>query len=160
MCVQLQQLAGSTVDDSDSVVDRSERRIEIAGSVARVAASVTDASCAALGNMHFWVSMIIAAVLGVLIRCVVCARVIASSLNLSSIATFMQINYTSALTNNISGTVKVDTIRCACVCFLHCLALMCALQQAALQTVLAIVWYGNAVTFINTVGLLYVSSLV
>ena len=50
----------------------------------------------ALQNSAFWFAMVSASLLGFLI----------------SIATFMQINYTSALTNNISGTVKV---RRACV---------------------------------------------
>jgi hypothetical protein len=46
----------------------------------------------ALQNSAFWFAMVSASLLGVLI----------------SIATFMQINYTSALTNNISGTVKAS----------------------------------------------------
>ena len=52
----------------------------------------SEASMApALQSAAFWRAMVGAALLGFLI----------------SIATFMQINYTSALTNNISGTVKV-----------------------------------------------------
>lgn len=49
---------------------------------------------------------------------------------LISVATFMQINYTSALTNNISGTVK-----------------------AAVQTVLAVLVFGNEITPTNALGL-------
>lgn len=49
---------------------------------------------AALASGAFWRAMVGAALLGFLI----------------SVATFMQINYTSALTNNISGTVKVRCV--------------------------------------------------
>jgi GDP-fucose transporter C1 len=74
-------------------------------------------SSSALRDTEFWIVMLLAAALAVLI----------------SVATFMQINYTSALTNNISGTVK-----------------------AALQTVLAIVVFGNEVTPLNALGIVMV----
>lgn len=68
----------------------------------------------AVHNVEFWLAMLAASALAVLI----------------SVATFMQINYTSALTNNISGTVK-----------------------AAVQTVLAVVVFGNEITALNAVGI-------
>ena len=72
---------------------------------------------ATLYDPQFWLAMLTAALLGFLI----------------SVATFMQINYTSALTNNISGTVK-----------------------AALQTVLAVLFFGNQVTPLNAAGIVMV----
>lgn len=75
------------------------------------------AQSAALRNGEFWLAMVAAAALSVLL----------------SVATFMQINYTSALTNNISGTVK-----------------------AALQTVLAVVVFQNEVTPLNVLGIVMV----
>lgn len=75
------------------------------------------AQSAALRDAEFWLAMLAAAVLSVLL----------------SVATFMQINYTSALTNNISGTVK-----------------------AALQTVLAVAVFQNEVTPLNVLGIVMV----
>ena len=71
----------------------------------------------ALLDRSFWSAMLVSALLGFLI----------------SVATFMQINYTSALTNNISGTMK-----------------------AALQTILAVFCFGNELTPLNVVGLVMV----
>lgn len=68
----------------------------------------------AIHSTEFWIAMLAASALAVLI----------------SVATFMQINYTSALTNNISGTVK-----------------------AAVQTVLAVLVFGNEITVLNAVGI-------
>jgi GDP-fucose transporter C1 len=68
----------------------------------------------ALRDAEFWIAMLAASALAVLI----------------SVATFMQINYSSALTNNISGTVK-----------------------AAVQTVLAVLVFGNEITVLNAVGI-------
>jgi len=70
-----------------------------------------------LYNLYTWVAMTITGIFGFLIN----------------IAVFLQIKYTSPLTNNISGTLK-----------------------ACLQTVFAILIYRNPISLVNAVGIILV----
>jgi len=70
-----------------------------------------------LYDLGTWISMTITGIFGFLIN----------------IAVFLQIKYTSPLTNNISGTLK-----------------------ACLQTVFAILVYRNPITFVNAIGIILV----